>query len=66
MATQKKLTIQLGGNRLQDVVSTAGTTTTNGDTIEINVDQNKMTKGDFINLLDKVKQYAIANKWPLA
>lgn len=66
MATQNKLTVSLGGYRLQDVTVGAGTTTTDGDTLELNIDQNKMTKGDCLQLLDKLRQKVFNSKWPLS
>lgn len=65
MATQTKLTVSLGGANLKDVAIAAGTVTTNGDTLELNIDQNKMRKGDCLLLLDKLRDKIFAGPWPL-
>ena len=64
-ATQAKLTVALGGNNLKDVAVAAGTTIAGGDAMELNIDQLKMTKGDAINMLDKLRDKLVASKWPL-
>lgn len=66
MGTQNKLTVSLGGANLKDVAVSAGTVTTNGDTLELNIDQSKMRKGDCLLLLDKLRDKVFASKWPLS
>lgn len=65
MATQAKLTIARGAKTPKDVAVAAGTTISGGDAIEINIDQNKLTKGEAINLLEQAIAKVHASPWPL-
>jgi hypothetical protein len=64
MATVK-LTIQRGKNGLKDVTVAAGSNEAQSDTISINIDFTKMTKGDVLLELDLLKQKIFASKWPM-
>lgn len=64
MATVK-LTIARGKNNLKDVIVAAGTAEAQSDTISLNIDFTKMTKGDVLLELDLLKQKVFASKWPM-
>lgn len=64
MATVK-LTIQRGKNGLKDVTVAAGSNEAQSDTISVNIDFTKMTKGDVLLELDLLKQKIFASKWPM-
>lgn len=60
-----KLTKQRGKNNLKDVVVAAGSAEAQSDTISVNIDFTKMTKGDVIGELDLIRQKVFASKWPM-
>lgn len=64
MATVK-LTKMRGKNNLKDVVVSAGTAEAQSDTVSLNVDFTKMTKGDVLNEIELLEQKIIASKWPM-
>lgn len=61
---QYKFTSQRGKNALKDVAVVAGTAEAQSDTLSVNVDVTKWTKGDVLTQLDVVKQKIAAGKWP--
>lgn len=63
MATVK-FTMQRGKPTLKDVTVAAGTAEAQTDTISINIDYTKMTKGDVLLALDNIRQKIFAGKWP--
>ena len=63
MATAK-FTIQRGKIELKDVAVEAGAAEAQSDTLSVNVDYTKLTKGDVLFMLDEVKQKIAAGKWP--
>lgn len=64
MATVK-LTIVRGKPNLKDVAVAAGSSEAQSDTISVNIDHTKMTKGDVLLALDLIRQKIHASKWPL-
>ena len=64
MATVK-LTTQRGKNALKDVIVAAGSAEAQTDTISLNVDFTKMTKGDVLLQLENFRQKIFASKWPM-
>lgn len=64
MAFTAKFTIQRGKIDLKDVVVAAGSAEAQTDTISVNVDVTKLTKGETLILLDEIKQKIHAGKWP--
>ena len=63
MATAK-FTIQRGKNDLKDVTVAAGSAEAQSDTLSVNVDYTNATKGEFLMMLDEVKQKIHAGPWP--
>lgn len=64
MATVK-LTIKRGaGLTAKDVTIAAGSAEAQSDTISVNIDQTKMTKGEAILMLETVKQQIQRAAWP--
>lgn len=63
MATVK-FTMQRGKTALKDVVVAAGSAEAQTDTMSLNVDFTKMTKGDVLIQLDAIRQKIHAGKWP--
>lgn len=64
MATAK-LTIQRGKRELKDVVLTAGAAEAQSDTMSLNIDSTKITKGDALIMIEQFKAFIFAGKWPL-
>lgn len=64
MATVK-LTKMRGKNNLKDVTVAAGTAEAQSDTVSLNIDFTKMTKGDVLNELELLGQKIHASKWPM-
>lgn len=63
MATVK-FTVQRGKIDPKSVTVAAGTAEAATDTISVNVDFTKLTKGDVVILLETIKQKILAGKWP--
>ena len=63
MATVK-FTAQRGKNDLWEIAQAAGTAEAQSDTVSINIDFTKMTKGDVLTLIDDIKAKIHAGKWP--
>lgn len=63
MATVK-LTIKRGQIGLKDVVVSAGSAEAQTDTMSLNIDFTKLTKGEALILVDSIKQKIHASKWP--
>jgi hypothetical protein len=63
MATAK-FTIQRGKVGLKDVVVAAGSAEAQSDTLSVNVDYTKLTKGETVILLQEVIQKIQGGKWP--
>lgn len=59
-----KFTIQRGKIDLKDVAVAAGSAEAQSDTLSVNVDYTKITKGEVLLLLDEVKQKIHAGPWP--
>jgi len=64
MAFQVKFTMQRGKNGLKDVAVAAGSAEAQSDTISINVDAKKITKGDALIMIDDIKRKIHAGGWP--
>jgi hypothetical protein len=66
MATAK-LTIKRGaGLSAKDIALAAGTAEAQSETISVNIDYTKLTKGEAILMLEGVKQYIQRAPWPLS
>ena len=61
---QAKFTVQRGKPGLKDITVAPGTAETQSDTISLNVDYTKVTKGDVLIMIDAVRQKVFAGKWP--
>jgi len=61
---QAKFTMQRGKNGLKDVAVAAGSAEAQSDTISINIDYTKITKGDALIMIDDIKRKISAGKWP--
>lgn len=64
MATVK-LTVARGKTQLKDVAVVAGVAEAQSDTMSLNIDHTKLTKGDALNQIDALKQKIFASKWPM-
>lgn len=64
MATVKLTKIR-GKNNLKDVTVAAGSAEAQSDTISLNIDFTKMTKGDVLNEIELLEQKIFASKWPM-
>jgi|688.fasta_scaffold2130822_1 hypothetical protein len=62
---QVKLTIQRGKNTLKDIAVTAGTAEAQSDTMSLNIDVTKISKGDALMMIEALEQKIFASKWPL-
>tara|TARA_R110000782_G_scaffold212289_1_gene300338 strand:- start:26 stop:223 length:198 start_codon:yes stop_codon:yes gene_type:complete len=61
---QAKFTMARGKTGLKDVVVAAGSAEAQSDTISINIDYTKITKGDAIIMIDGISAKISAGKWP--
>lgn len=61
---QWKFTAQRGKVDLKNITVAAGSAEAQSDTISINIDQNKLTKGEALVLIDEIKEKIFAGKWP--
>lgn len=59
-----KFTIQRGKVDLKDVVVAAGSAEAQSDTISVNIDYTKLTKGEAVILVQEIEQKILAGKWP--
>ena len=66
MAFTAKFTAQRGKTDLFEIVKSAGAAEATRDTISINVDIDKMSKGETLLLIAKVRDAIYAAKWPPA
>lgn len=64
MATVK-LTVARGKTQLKDVAVVAGVAEAQSDTMSLNIDYTKLTKGDALIQIDALKQKIFASKWPM-
>ena len=61
---QWKFTAQRGKVDLKNITVAAGSAEAQSDTISINIDQTKLTKGEALVLIDEIKEKIFAGKWP--
>jgi hypothetical protein len=61
-----KYTGQRGKVNLADIAKTAGTAEAQRDTISVNMDIDKMSKGDALLLIAKIRDAIHTVKWPPA
>jgi hypothetical protein len=59
-----KFTAQRGKSDLKDVIVAAGVAEAQSDTLSVNIDVTKLTKGEALIMLDEVKQKIFASPWP--
>lgn len=64
MATVK-LTIQRGKRDPKDVTIAAGSAEAQSDTMSLNIDFTKITKGDALIMIEQLKHRIFSGKWPL-
>lgn len=64
MATRKFTAFM--GKRDRVVTEGAGTSIAGGEAVEVNFDFTKMTRGQAVKLLDRVKERITEGKWPPA
>lgn len=64
MAFQTELTIALG-RKAQDIAEEEGTGS-GADAITVNIDADKMTKGDAVELLGEIQRQILEGPWPRA
>ncbi|MDR6847178.1 hypothetical protein [Sphingomonas sp. BE137] len=62
---QVKLTIQRGKNTLKDIAVAAGTAETQSDTMSLNIDFTKISKGDALMMIEALEQKIFASPWPM-
>lgn len=61
---QAKFTIQRGKSNLKDITVAAGTAEAQSDTMSLNIDYTKITKGDALIMIEVLEQKITAGKWP--
>ncbi len=61
---QYKFTMQRGKPAMKDITVAAGTAEAQSDTISINIDVTKMTKGEAIVMIEAIEQKIIGSKFP--
>ena len=61
---QAKFTIKRGASRLQDITVAAGSAEAQSDTMSLNIDYTKLTKGDALIMIEVLEQKIFAGKWP--
>ena len=61
---QYKFTIQRGKRELKDIAVAAGTAEAQSDTISINIDVTKLTKGEAAVMIDQARDKLLSGKWP--
>lgn len=66
MAFTAKLTAQRGKVDLKDIALAAGSSEAQRDTISLNIDADKLTKGEALILIDKIRHKIHASPWPPA
>lgn len=59
-----KWTIQRGKADLKNITVAAGSAEAQSDTLSINIDVTKLTKGEALLLIDEAKEKIFAGKWP--
>lgn len=64
MAFPIKFTAKRGQVQLNQVVIAAGAAEAQTDTISINIDSTKMTKGEALTVIENIKQRIWASNWP--
>jgi len=64
MAAQTKFTVQRGKIGLKDVAVATGDAEAQTDTMTLNVDYDKVSKGDVLMMIDAVKAKIHAGNWP--
>lgn len=62
---QVKLTVKRGAPNLKDVAVAAGAAEAQSDTMSLNIDYTKITKGDALIMIEALKQKIFASKWPM-
>lgn len=65
MAFTAKFTLTRGKPKAGDVVISAGAAEAGRDRISVNIDADKMTKGEAIVALDNIKSAIFSAKWPV-
>ena len=63
MATVK-FTMQRGKTQLKDIIQTAGAAEAQTETVSVNVDFTRWTKGEVIIALEQIIQKIQRGKWP--
>lgn len=61
---QYKFTAQRGKRDLKDVVVAAGAAEAQSDTMSLNIDVNKLTKGEVLIQLESITNRIFQGKWP--
>ncbi len=61
---QVKYTVQRGKADLKAVAVAAGSAEAQTDTITVNIDATKLTKGEAIAMIDAIGRKIHAGKWP--
>jgi hypothetical protein len=64
MATQVLLSIARGARDLKDTTVAAGTPIGNSDAMQLNIDINKISKGDALVMLEQFRMKIFQGKWP--
>ncbi|WP_404480039.1 hypothetical protein [Novosphingobium sp. BL-52-GroH] len=60
-----KFTLTRGKPKAGDVVISAGAAEAGRDRISVNIDADKMTKGEAMTALDNIKAAIFSAKWPV-
>ncbi|PNU05809.1 hypothetical protein [Novosphingobium guangzhouense] len=65
MAFTAALTVKLGAGGKQDVAIGAGAAEAARDQMTLNIDATKMSKGEAMELVDKIRDAIFAADWPI-
>lgn len=65
MAFTAKFTMTRGKPRAGDVVITPGSAEAGRDIISLNIDADKLTKGETLIAIDNIKAAVLAARWPV-
>lgn len=64
MAFPIKFTAQRGKPAKGQIAIAAGTAEAQTDTMSLNIDANKISKGEALILIDNIRDVVAASKWP--
>lgn len=65
MASTVKFTAVRGKPAVADIVISAGSAEAGHDTISLNIDADKLSKGEVLVMIDNIKAAVHAARWPV-